>query len=945
MREHTLDTPPENSREDDTWVRVAFHTAYFADCEAGREESVEHYATMFPGHEETVTTEYAFARGDSETPAPEGSASAGRHNMPSLVGPYRVLRPLGRGGQANVYLAEDTRLARQVALKILRRTDRVLSGTDSDVQPSAVFRLMREAMLTARLNDPGICPVYDAGSVDGHVFVAMGYVPGRTLGSLIAAATRDHAEPPLSVPVRQDGGSAWRPIAGLVEQAARSLHMAHEAGIVHRDIKPGNLMVTTDGRPVILDFGLAREGGDDGTLPSVTRTDALPFGTPGYMSPEQVRGGGELVGRATDIWALGVVLYECLALRRPFSAPGARALQDAILVGEPDLGAPGVPDVLRPVLACCLAKDPARRYLSAADLADDLQQVLDGNLTSAPMPGVVYRVRSFVRRRPTFSAVACLLLVAVVVAGVWSNRVVERERQLRAESEQAFGELNDLVEGLVFDIHGSLKTLPGATRAKKLLLDKAVRYMAILERRQDDKLDANFAVSLMATYIKLGDVLGHPHRQNLGDPKAAEASYERALAVVAKVAPGEAGTLDRRVRHQVINAEGRLADMLFASGRRQQAWQKQLGILERLAAEDPNDDEVFKLTLTTHGNLSLSCDAIGDAEGARRHMEEAVAMSRHWPERYQGSRLARCRLAGALVNLGVFLERHHEPAQAFELHTEAQQILLELVNEQPNDFEVINQLSAARTCLSRLHAQRGEATEARRLVKQSLAHQNWMLGTARSDPTVLRRLCMTYASALDTLGVISDEGDYSADAELSQYVAHLHMCMAALASSHSPTVMNQEIVLKTGLWLAQWYLEHDRQQEIDKMWPDLRAQAQKARSQRVLRHWRTLDGFVQLGNDRLKAARTSFRVAVAAMAKEPRPRPWLHLQALLGLGLAELPDSPKAARAAFEAASKLKAPLTPAATRSWPRCRMYFLGQQSRSLAAELRSARKKSDR
>ncbi|MEE9127818.1 MAG: hypothetical protein V3U11_11820, partial [Planctomycetota bacterium] len=294
-------------------------------------------------------------------------------------------------------------------------------------------------------------------------------------------------------------------------------------------------------------------------------------------------------------------------------------------------------------------------------------------------------------------------------------------------------------------------------------------------------------------------------------------------------------------------------------------------------------------------------------------------------------------------NLGVFLERHREPAEAFAALTEAQDLLLELVDEQANDFQVINQLSGARTCLSRLHAQRGEAAEARKLVMQSLAHQNWMLGTARGDPMVLRCLCMTYASALDTLGIIggsdgdeADEGDDEPDTETLQFVAHMHKCVAALSNSKHPTVMDREIVLKAGLWLAQWYMEHGQHQTVDSLWPSLRVWAQQAQGQRVLRHWRTLDGFVQLRDGQPEAALASFRVAVAAMAEDPPPRHWLHLQALLGLGLAELPDDAAAARAARAEAEKLQVSLPGSATRSWPRGRKSFLRRVSRRLAAGL---------
>ncbi len=331
-----------------------------------------------------------------DEPAPESAARA-----PERFGPYRVLELLGSGGMGVVYLAEHEQLGRRVALKVIHG--------GSAATPKARERFRREALAAARLDHPGICPVYEVGSADGVPFLAMRYVTGETLQKAIAksrAAGRELVDLP-----HRHGDGEQAAVLRLVEQAARALHVAHEAGLVHRDIKPGNLLITPDGEPVLVDFGLARrEESDDNTL---TLTGDL-LGTPNYMAPEQVSGGA--VDRRSDVHALGVLLYECLTLRLPFDATNRHDLQSQILRDAP-------PDPRRShrrigrdlwtVLQAALAKEPARRYRTADAFAEDLRRVREHEPILARRAGAVLRLQRFVRRNPVAAGFVLFLLVAL----------------------------------------------------------------------------------------------------------------------------------------------------------------------------------------------------------------------------------------------------------------------------------------------------------------------------------------------------------------------------------------------------------------------------------------------------------------------------------------------------------------------------------------------------
>jgi tetratricopeptide (TPR) repeat protein len=357
----------------------------------------------------------------------------------SRLGSYRLERELGRGGQGRVFFAIDERLGRPAAVKVLEH-----ASTD------ALGRFSREATAASRLDHPGVAAVYEVGRDQGRAFIAMRYVEGESLARKLGAARRTSEETEKTPSLWSAVGDAvadrvvreeWPRTLRFVEGAARALHAAHERGVVHRDVKPGNLMATPDGEPVVLDFGLAGLLDDGAT--ELTRSGEI-FGTPGYMAPEQVAPGRAKPDRRTDVYALGVVLFEALTLRRPFERATRDAVFTAILTADPpDLRAHlrGAPEDLRTVVEKCLEKEPWRRYETALALAEDLRRVREGEPVLAQPPGAAGRLARFVRRRPAAAAlIAVLAAGAPVVGGLAATYAAERplvEARRAAERAEA----------------------------------------------------------------------------------------------------------------------------------------------------------------------------------------------------------------------------------------------------------------------------------------------------------------------------------------------------------------------------------------------------------------------------------------------------------------------------------------------------------------------------
>jgi tRNA A-37 threonylcarbamoyl transferase component Bud32 len=320
--------------------------------------------------------------------------------MPPALGDFRILREVGRGGMGVVYEAEQASLKRRVALKVLR------FGGAADAE--AMERFRREAETVARLHHTNIVPVFAVGCEGGVHFFAMQFIAGRSLAAVLEETKAKG--PPLEA----------RTVAGWGVQAAEALAHAHARGVVHRDVKPSNLLLDAEGIVWLTDFGLARRS-DEATL---TVAGAL-LGTPRYMSPEQAATARRPVDQRSDVYSLGATLYELATGRPVFEAPTARQLLEQIATAEPVPPRQvrrGLPRDLETILLKCLAKEPGRRYATAQELADDLRRLVNGDPIKARRPNLLARTVRWARRQrigAVRAALAAILVTLCAVGGVW----------------------------------------------------------------------------------------------------------------------------------------------------------------------------------------------------------------------------------------------------------------------------------------------------------------------------------------------------------------------------------------------------------------------------------------------------------------------------------------------------------------------------------------------
>jgi serine/threonine-protein kinase len=337
---------------------------------------------------------------------PEGPA------LPQIPG-YEVETVLGRGGMGVVFKARHLKLKRLVALK------KLLTGDYASPEELARFR--REAEAVAALRHPNIVQIHDAGDVGGRPYFTMEYVEGGTLAHSLAGQPQSP-----------------RRAAELVATLASAVQFAHKSGFIHRDLKPSNVLLTAEGTPKITDFGLARAMHE---RPEFSRS-GVPLGTPSYMAPEQALGKCSATAPATDIYALGAVLYEMLSGRPPFVGQSPAEIIQKVIAEEPappSRSKGQVPRDLETICLKCLQKSPARRYASAQDLADDLYRFLDGKPVLARPVGVIERSVKWARRRPTQVTLLAVLLLALVAGSVtgivlWQQAHV---RQAEADAREA----------------------------------------------------------------------------------------------------------------------------------------------------------------------------------------------------------------------------------------------------------------------------------------------------------------------------------------------------------------------------------------------------------------------------------------------------------------------------------------------------------------------------
>jgi len=411
-----------------------------------------------------------------------------------LIGSYRLIKELGHGGQGFVWLAQDEKLLRKVAIKLMTQR--------AAMAETARLRFLREAEVASKLDHPGICGVHEFGEWNGMPFIAMQLIDGVALDQKIkgsqAARESDSTvfnvnfdSQSIAVDERPDKGSTEgsssdssgpdkqgiMDVVRFIESAARALHAAHEAGLIHRDIKPGNIMQAADGRAVILDFGLARDETSDAM--TLTRTGDF-MGTPAYMSPEQLLAHRIDLDRRSDVYSLGVTLFECLTLQRPFQAPNTKALYEAISQKDaPDPRAinEAISKDLRVVIETAMAKERDRRYPTSLELAEELRRIREFEPIHARPAGTILRLRRWGQRNPVVAALSVALFVFLVAGLAWTTL---KNRELDA-SNAALGSAN-------VTIAAERQTAEDNAASSKSNFESAQRHLDDFRRMADVKL-------------------------------------------------------------------------------------------------------------------------------------------------------------------------------------------------------------------------------------------------------------------------------------------------------------------------------------------------------------------------------------------------------------------------------------------------------------------------
>src|SRR6266480_8040531 len=319
-----------------------------------------------------------------ENGAPNNKKSARAAELLGELGDYELLEEVGRGGQGVVFRARQKGLNRTVALKVIR--------LGQWASTAHLKRFRREAKAAASLDHPSIVPIYEVGEREGACYFSMKFVEGGQLDEVVKRA-------PMSI----------RQAAELIAKVARTVHYAHEHGILHRDIKPGNILLDAKGEPLLTDFGLARLVETEST---VTRTMEV-LGTPSYMAPEQAVGNNAKLTSATDVYGLGAVFYQLLTSHPPFAGGTTYETIKLLLETEPRLPRlwnPKIDRDLSTICLKCLEKDPQRRFSSALGLAEDLERWLKHEPILARHAGIFTRGKKWVRRNPTSGLLAASLI-------------------------------------------------------------------------------------------------------------------------------------------------------------------------------------------------------------------------------------------------------------------------------------------------------------------------------------------------------------------------------------------------------------------------------------------------------------------------------------------------------------------------------------------------------
>ena len=642
-----------------------------------------------------------------ENAAPNNKKSASAAELLGELGDYELLEEIGRGGQGVVFRARQKSLNRTVALKVISL------GQWASKAHLKRFRLEAEA--AARLEHPGIVPIHEVGERDGSCYFSMKFVEGGQLDEVVRRE---------AMPIRR--------AVEFIAKVARIVHYAHEHGILHRDIKPGNILLDAKGEPHLTDFGLARLVESDST---VTRTMEV-LGTPSYMAPEQAVGNNAAVSSVTDVYGLGAVLYQLLTGQPPFAGGTTYETIKLLLDTEPRqlrLLNPKIDRDLSTICLKCLEKDPKGRYSSALALAEDLERWLKHEPIQARRTGIFGRGKKWVRRNPSIAVMAAMLLVLAVPLAVmvWKSEFA-RHPVTNGIAVLPFENLSEQKENAAFadgiqdDILTKLAKIAGLKvisrtsvmdyRGKRNVrqIGNELRVSHVLEgsvRRTGTHLHLN--AQLIDTRTDT-HVWVEQYDRDLNDVFAIQSEIAQKVAnqLHAKITPAEKVAIESKPTGDVVAFDlySRANDILSGKNSRPPDFAQAVDLLNRAVARDPSfldaycqlafahDQLYFEGIDHTPARLAMAKDAIDSAfrlkpDSGEAHFAQAVHLYRGYGD-----------YDGALAELEVARQTLPNNARIFQMmgfiqrrqgHWEDSRRNLERAAElDPRDLETLMDLSS-----------------------------------------------------------------------------------------------------------------------------------------------------------------------------------------------------------------------------------------------------------
>ena len=628
-----------------------------------------------------------------ELEARHTAAHSGQARPGQFFGPYRILRHVFTGGMGFVYEAvrADDQYQKKVAIKIVRQS--------VDDSAGIIERFRAERQILARLEHPNIARLLEGGTTsDGLPYLVMEYVDGVPLNQYAAQSAL-----PLNDSLK------------LFLSICDAVQYAHRNRVVHRDLKPSNILVTADGVPKLLDFGIAKVLIAEGAAATAT----LGAMTLEYASPEQILGAP--ITPSSDIYSLGVLLYEVLSGRRPYrNVSSAMELTRAICTEAPEplsarAGA-GFDLDLENIVQMALRKEPERRYPSVGQFAEDLRRYIDGYPVAARTATRGYRTAKFVGRNKAavlVGALGVIALLAGIAATGWEAHIADRR----------FNDLRKLANSYLFEFHDAIKDLPGSTPARQLVVKRALEYLDGLSQERGN--DAALSRELANAYGRVGEVQGLPLYPSLGDRTGALASYRKSLAILERLAaadPSNAG-IGTELAGCYLNIALILQHNGDLSGTAEDL-RKAVRLTERLAVAHPADAQVrdklalaYSQTGDVLGNYNES--NLGDAKGAVEYFRKSVAIREKLVAENPADRDGRLTLAALYARLGVVRRSLADNPGAVAAHRQSLAIEEQLVREDPVKWLYRREVAVDSRTLSLLFRDMGNLKEARRYGDES----------------------------------------------------------------------------------------------------------------------------------------------------------------------------------------------------------------------------------